>query len=207
MGRAVKWMPFIYYKGFWNIVLKAHHHNEIGDFKMSDGCLSLVWSLNRLLCPRAPKMWMSVKAAPRTSLIQRGCVKCRRHISVECIQLYNWLGIPFPSPALHPYSLVPAVSDREHPLLVDEHGSAEVVPVVEGGHPGSGVRFTLLATDDLTILTGHCRWNTQREWSQEGRDEDIVALWIVFIRIVLHHIETACWVKRLNAVISDVVIC
>jgi hypothetical protein len=33
--------------------------------------------------------WMSIKAALRTSLIQRGWVKCRRHISVECIQLYN----------------------------------------------------------------------------------------------------------------------
>jgi hypothetical protein len=39
---------------------------------------------------------MSIKVALRTFLIQRGWVKCRRHISVECIQLYNWLGISLP---------------------------------------------------------------------------------------------------------------
>ena len=41
-------------------------------------------------------MW--IKAAPRTSLIQRVWVKCWRHISIECIQLYNWLGIPLSVP-------------------------------------------------------------------------------------------------------------
>lgn len=29
------------------------------------------------------------KAAPHTSLIQRGCVKCGTHILVECFQLDN----------------------------------------------------------------------------------------------------------------------
>ncbi|KAK6311521.1 hypothetical protein J4Q44_G00171850 [Coregonus suidteri] len=37
--------------------------------------------------PRPPLTWMLIKAAPRTSLIKRGWVKCRRHISVEYIQL------------------------------------------------------------------------------------------------------------------------
>ena len=37
---------------------------------------------------------MSIKAAPRTSLIQRGWVKYGKHISVEYVQLDNWLGIP-----------------------------------------------------------------------------------------------------------------
>ena len=41
-----------------------------------------------------PKTWMSIKAAHCTSLIQRGWVKCGRHISVGGIQLYNGLGIP-----------------------------------------------------------------------------------------------------------------
>ena len=36
------------------------------------------------------------KAAPCTSLIQRGWVKCGRHIWVECIQLCSWLRFPFP---------------------------------------------------------------------------------------------------------------
>jgi hypothetical protein len=36
---------------------------------------------------------MSIKAAPRTSLIQRGWDKCGRHISVKGFQLYNSLGI------------------------------------------------------------------------------------------------------------------
>jgi hypothetical protein len=35
-----------------------------------------------------------IKAAPHTSLIQRGLVKCGRPILVEVIQSYNWLGIP-----------------------------------------------------------------------------------------------------------------
>ena len=32
---------------------------------------------------------MSIKAAHYTSLIPRSWVKCGRHISVECIKLYN----------------------------------------------------------------------------------------------------------------------
>ena len=32
------------------------------------------------IVPRAPKTWMSILAAPRTSLIQRGWVKRGRHI-------------------------------------------------------------------------------------------------------------------------------
>ena len=46
------------------------------------------------LLPRALKKWMWIKAATLTSLIRRGWVKCGRHISVEYIQLNNWLGIP-----------------------------------------------------------------------------------------------------------------
>ena len=37
-------------------------------------------------------------AAPHTSLIQRGWVKCGRHISVECIQVSPF---PFPFPFMH----------------------------------------------------------------------------------------------------------
>ena len=56
------------------------------------------------LCPlgcivNTSKSWAcvySTTTAPCTALIQRGWVKCRRHISVESILLYNWLGIPFP---------------------------------------------------------------------------------------------------------------
>ena len=34
---------------------------------------------------------LSPEMCLRTSRFQRGWVKCGRHISVECIQLYNWL--------------------------------------------------------------------------------------------------------------------
>jgi hypothetical protein len=56
---------------------------------------------------------------PPTPRIQRGWVKCGRHISVECIHLCNWLDNPFPT---HRKSLTPAhlqggsVSDLEFNL-------------------------------------------------------------------------------------------
>lgn len=69
--------------------------------------------------------------------------------------------------------LVPTVSDREHPLVVDEHTTAEVVSVVKGGHERTGVRLTLPSANDLAIPTGNCRTCTHPQ-NRQGQQEKIV---------------------------------
>lgn len=57
--------------------------------------------------------------------------------------------------------LIPAVGNREHPLLVDKYPTTEVVAVVKGGHVWTRVRLALLSTNDPSILTGNCHCLTQ----------------------------------------------
>ena len=73
--------------------------------------------------------------------------------------------------------LVPTVGNGEHPLLVDEHPTTEVVTVVEGGHVWTSVRRTLVPANDLAIIAGNCRCYThththththrKRDWGQQ----------------------------------------
>lgn len=66
--------------------------------------------------------------------------------------------------------LVPTVSDREHPLVVDEHTTAEVVSVVKGGHVRTGVRRALPSANDLAIPAGNCR-NCTHTRNRRGQQE------------------------------------
>lgn len=65
--------------------------------------------------------------------------------------------------SINAYLLVPTVSDGEHPLIVDEHPTTEVVTIVEGGHEWTRVRTTLPPANDPSIFTGNCRCHTQKE--------------------------------------------
>lgn len=75
--------------------------------------------------------------------------------------------------------LVPTVSYREHPLLVDEHAATEVVPVVEGGHVRTGVRLALLPADDPAIFAGNCRSCTQMETGEGNRKCDTLTSLVI----------------------------
>lgn len=76
--------------------------------------------------------------------------------------------------------LVPTVSYREHPLLVDEHAATEVVPVVEGGHVRTGVRLALLPADNPAIFAGNCRSCTQTETGEGNRKCDTLPSLVIF---------------------------
>lgn len=64
--------------------------------------------------------------------------------------------------------LVPTVGNRKHPLLVDEHATAEVVAIVQGGHEWPRVRFALLPADDPAVFPRSCHCRT--EASEETGD-------------------------------------
>lgn len=75
----------------------------------------------------------------------------------------------------HPLSLplrhllVPTVSDREHPLVVDEHTATEVVTVVKGGHVRAGVGDALPPADDLAIPAGNRNCTHTQNKQQEKK--------------------------------------
>lgn len=50
--------------------------------------------------------------------------------------------------------LLPAVSSRDDPLVIDERAATEVVADVDGHLPGLGVGCTLVATHDPVIRRG-----------------------------------------------------
>lgn len=55
--------------------------------------------------------------------------------------------------------LLPAVSSRDDPLVIDERTATEVVANVDGHLPGLGVGCTLVATHDPVIRRGcSCDW-------------------------------------------------
>ena len=65
--------------------------------------------------------WNCCKYLLWCALIQRGLVKCGRHISkvhFECIQLYNWLGIPLSLMNIALFSLLGSPSHWSTPWIL-----------------------------------------------------------------------------------------
>ena len=88
--------------------------------------------------------------------------------------------------------LVPTVGNGEHPLLVDEHPTTEVVTVVEGGHVWTSVRRTLVPANDLAIIAGNCRCythtHTHTEKEIEGNRKSTVCVSELSSSTTFHHI-------------------
>lgn len=92
--------------------------------------------------------------------------------------------------SINAHLLVPTVGNGEHPLLVDEHPTAEVVTVVEGGHVWTSVRRTLVPANDLAIIAGNCRCHahTHIEKEIEGKRKSTVCVSELPSSTTFHHI-------------------